>query len=44
MTVHLIQLTVMVEVAEEGARGIAALGDIVRMTGDDDTGEASHAA
>jgi hypothetical protein len=34
----------IVGIAEEGARAaIAALGDMVRMTGDDDTGEASHA-
>ena len=31
----------IVAVAEEGPR---ALGDMVRMIGDDDTGEASHAA
>ena len=35
----------IVGVAEEGARAaVAALGDMVRMTGDDDTGEAGHAA
>ena len=34
----------IVGIAEEGARtAIAALGDMVRMTGDDDTGETSHA-
>jgi RHS repeat-associated protein len=33
----------VVEIAEEGARAaIAALGDMVRMTGNDDTGEAGH--
>jgi hypothetical protein len=35
----------MVGVTEEGARAaIAALGDVVRVTGNDDTGEAGHAA
>ena len=34
----------IVGVAKEGTRAaIAALGDMVRMTGDDDTGEAGHA-
>ena len=32
-------------VAEEGPRAaVATLGDVVRMTGDDDTGEAGHTA
>jgi hypothetical protein len=35
----------IVGLAEEGPRAaVAALGDMVRMTGDDDTSEASHAA
>jgi hypothetical protein len=35
----------VVDVAEKGARAaIAALSDMVRMTGDDDTGETGHAA
>src|SRR4051794_30783969 len=35
----------IVVVAEEGPRAtVAALGDVVRVAGNDDTGEASHAA
>ena len=35
----------VITVAEEGSRAaIATLGDMVRMTGDDDTGETGHAA
>jgi hypothetical protein len=35
----------IVQVAEEGTRAaIAALRDMVRMSGNDDTGEAGHAA
>ena len=35
----------IIVVAKERARAtIAALGDMVRMTGNDDTGEAGHAA
>ena len=35
----------IVGIVEEGPRAaIAALRDMVRMTGDDDTGEAGHAA
>ena len=35
----------IVGVAEERARAaVAALGDVVRMTGDDDAGETGHAA
>lgn len=35
----------VIGVAEEHARAaVAALGDVVRMTGDDDAGEAGHAA
>jgi hypothetical protein len=35
----------VIGVAEEGTRAaVAALGDVVRMTGDDDTGEAGHVA
>jgi hypothetical protein len=34
----------IIGVAKEGARSaIATLGDMVRVTGDDDTGETSHA-
>ena len=40
-----ITLEGIVGVAEECARAaIAALGNVVRMTGDDDTGEAGHAS
>jgi len=35
----------IIGVVEEGPRAaVAALRDMVRMTGDDDTGEAGHAA
>jgi uncharacterized protein with ACT and thioredoxin-like domain len=35
----------IVIVAEEGLRAaVATLGDMMRMTGDDDTGETGHAA
>ncbi len=35
----------IVEIAKEGTRAaVAALGHVMRMTGDDDTGEAGHAA
>jgi len=35
----------IVGVGEEGPRAtVAALGDMVRMTGDDDAGETGHAA
>ena len=35
----------IIAVAEEGPRAaIAALGDVVRITGDDDTGKTGHAA
>ena len=35
----------VVVVAEEGARAaVAALGDVVRMTGNDDAGETGHGA
>ena len=34
----------IIVVAEEGPRtAVATLGDVVRMTGDDDAGEAGHA-
>jgi hypothetical protein len=46
VTVHLLTpspATIVLTIAEDGScAAIATLGDLVRMTGADDTGEAGH--